>query len=301
MKTRMRQMGLSAVVAVALVVGLAGPILAAQSGYSDAGTWNLNVAKSTFSAGTSSLRITLKSEAAGVGVKNTIDSLSGNGTVRHWEYTANYDGKDAPIVGSSSLGDVVALTRVDANTVRSIFKKGGKVTVTMTSVVSSDGKTMTMTGTGTNALGQASNNVYFDDKQAFVGTWKARAPKPAVGAETASATNVRGVTLKIEAVGLGFKTMVDVRNADGTTRHWETLGDFDGKDTPIIGTTANGDMVARTRLDANTVRSVFKKNGAVTVTQNGVISEDGKVLTFTTTGTNSAGKAVNTTVIYDKQ
>ena len=84
--------------------------------------------------------------------------------MRHWAFSGNYDGKDSPITGNSPY-DVVALTRVDANTVRVVFKKGGTVTVSQTSVVSSDGKTTTHTGTGTNALGQIVNSVAVYDKQ----------------------------------------------------------------------------------------------------------------------------------------
>src|ERR1700730_17070303 len=74
-------------------------------------------------------------------------------------FTANYDGKDNSVVGNSSNGDIVALTRIDASTTRAVNKKGGKITFTQTFVVSSDAKTRTMTGTGTYALGQTVNRV----------------------------------------------------------------------------------------------------------------------------------------------
>lgn len=43
--------------------------------------------------------------------------------------------------------------------------KGGTVTITQTSVVSSDGKTMTVTGTSTDANGQTVSSVAVYDKQ----------------------------------------------------------------------------------------------------------------------------------------
>ena len=95
----------------------------------------------------------------------TVDQVAADGTVRHYTHTANYDGKDAPVVGNSANGDVVALTRVDANTTRTINKKAGKVTVTQTSVVSADGKTRTITSKGTNGQGQAVDNVAVYDRQ----------------------------------------------------------------------------------------------------------------------------------------
>jgi hypothetical protein len=91
--------------------------------------------------------------------------VTGDGTVRHWGYTTNYDGKDSPITGNCQYGDVAAVTRVDANTTRTIYKNGGKVTTTQTSVVSGDGKTRTVTAKGTNAAGQPVDNVTVYDRQ----------------------------------------------------------------------------------------------------------------------------------------
>lgn len=61
-------------------------------------------------------------EAPGAGVKVTVDSVGTDGVVRHWVFTANYDSKDSPITGNSQWGDTVALTRVDANASRSVYK-----------------------------------------------------------------------------------------------------------------------------------------------------------------------------------
>jgi hypothetical protein len=165
MQARMRQMYLFAVVALGLVVVLAGTTLAQSSNPTNIGTWKLNVAKSTATTGAGSKSVTFTVVAADAGVKVTVDSVAADDTVQHWEFSGNYDGKDNPITGNSPYGDVVASTRVDANTTRSIYKKGGTVTVTQTAVVSSDGKTTTITGAGTDALGQTVNTVRVYDKQ----------------------------------------------------------------------------------------------------------------------------------------
>ena len=161
MQTRIRQASL---VAVGLVVALAGTAFA-QSSSSNLGTWKMNVAKSKYNAGTPNKSTTATFEAAGAGVKVTVDAVAADGTVRHWGYTTNYDGKDSPMTGNSPYGDVAAITRVDANTTRTIYKNGGKVTTTQTSVVSGDGKTRTVTAKGTNSQGQAVDNVLVYDKQ----------------------------------------------------------------------------------------------------------------------------------------
>lgn len=165
MQARMRQTCLSAVVALGLVVVLAGTALAQSSNPTNVGTWKLNLAKSTYAAGTAPKSGTFTNVVAGAGVKTTSDSVAADGTAIHSEYTVIYDGKDNPITGNSRNGDVAAGTRIDANTVRFIYKKGGKVTITQTGVVSSDGKTYTVTAKGTNTLGQTIDTVAVYDKQ----------------------------------------------------------------------------------------------------------------------------------------
>ena len=57
-------------------------------------------------------------------------------------------------MGNNPEADTVARTRVNPTTVRTVAKKGGKVTTTQTSTVSSDGKTRTVTTKGVNAKGE---------------------------------------------------------------------------------------------------------------------------------------------------
>jgi hypothetical protein len=155
-----------AVVALGLVVVLAGTAFAQSSTPSNIGLWKLNVAKSKNAAGTAPEPRIFTIQVAGAGIKHTVDRPNPDGTVqRLWEFSGNYDGKDNPITGSSQNGDVVAATRVDANTTRYIFKRDGKVTLTQTFVVSADGRTMTLTGTFTNAQGQTVENVRLFEKQ----------------------------------------------------------------------------------------------------------------------------------------
>jgi hypothetical protein len=162
MQARIRQMSLVAVVALGLVVGSTA---LAQSSNPEVGTWKLNVAKSKFSPGTGAKSRTVKIEAAGAGIKQTVDEVAEDGTVRHNESTANYDGKDVPLIGNSPLGDTVARTRINATTTKTVWKKSGTITSTNTAVISNDGKTRTTTTKGTNALGQTNDGVAVYDKQ----------------------------------------------------------------------------------------------------------------------------------------
>jgi hypothetical protein len=148
-------------------LGLSSLLIGAAFAQSDpqVGVWKLNVAKSKYSPGPAPKSATTRIEAAGAGTKVIVDQALADGTMRHWEFTANYDGKDSPVTGNNPDADMVARTRINANSVQTISKKGGKVTTTQTSVVSSDGKTRTVTTKGANGSGQQVNNVAVYDKQ----------------------------------------------------------------------------------------------------------------------------------------
>jgi hypothetical protein len=164
MQAGIRQACLFTAVALALVVVLGGTALA-QPGSSNIGTWKLNLAKSTFAPGTAPTSGKFTNSAAGAGIKTVSDSVATDGTAIHSEYTVTYDGKDYPVTGNGRSGDMAAGTRVDANTVKFIYKKAGKVTITQVGVVSADRKTYTITATGTNTLGQTINTKAVYDKQ----------------------------------------------------------------------------------------------------------------------------------------
>jgi hypothetical protein len=165
MQTRMTQAYLSTAFASATLAALLGGAVLAQTTDSQVGTWTLNVAKSKYSPGPVPKSATTKIEAAGAGTKLTVDQTLADGTMRHWEVTANYDGKDTPITGNNPDADTVARTRINANTIQTVNKKGGKVTLTQTSTVSADGKTRTVTTKGMNGAGQTVNNVAVYERQ----------------------------------------------------------------------------------------------------------------------------------------
>jgi hypothetical protein len=122
------------------------------------------VAKSKYSPGPAPRSNTMKLEASGQGEKYTTEGVNAEGGRIAAQYTANFDGKDYPITGAPNA-DTVSLKRIDARTTERTNKKGGKVTVIITSVVSQDGKTITNTVKGTNAEGQTVSNVTVWEKQ----------------------------------------------------------------------------------------------------------------------------------------
>ena len=144
-----------------LVVALAG----AQSKDPFVGTWKLNVAKSTYSSGAAPKSTTSTYEAAGKGYKVSVKIEPASGPAQEWSYTSNLDGKDAPVSGNHPNADTIAAKRIDAHTLELVNKKGGKITTTQKNVVAADGKTRTVTTTGTDAAGQKVSSVALYEKQ----------------------------------------------------------------------------------------------------------------------------------------
>ena len=130
------------------------------------GTWVLNVAKSKYDPGPPPKSSTLTIAAAGQGYKIESKGVDAAGNATGTQYTSNYDGTDVPVTLTGSQDyDAVALKKVDAQRVEGTRKKAGKVVQTYSRVISADGKTLTITTSGTNAKGQKINNVVVYEKK----------------------------------------------------------------------------------------------------------------------------------------
>lgn len=127
------------------------------------GTWKLNEAKSTFTP-EATKNTTVVYEAAGDSVKVTTDGTSGAGQPVHTEWTGKFDGKDYPVTGSADA-DSREYTQVNAHTTTFANKKGGKVTLSGKIVVAADGKSRTVTVSGTDPSGKKITSTAVYDKQ----------------------------------------------------------------------------------------------------------------------------------------
>jgi len=156
---------------ISFVIAAALPRVVAAQGESLAGTWKLNAAKSKFEpaslatkSSTATYTFTDKTVTLNVDLVNAKDQKV------HVEYTATLDGADSPwkgtIDGKPNTGqDAVSFKKLDAHTYHVENKSKGKVTTTQHIVVAADGKSRTVTTTGTNAEGQKVHNVAVYDKQ----------------------------------------------------------------------------------------------------------------------------------------
>jgi hypothetical protein len=127
------------------------------------GTWKLNEAKSKIPAGAPKNH-TVIYERVGEDTKVTVDGTATDGSATHNEWTGKFDGKDYPVTGDPT-SDARSYRQINARTVTFTIKKDGKVTTTGRVVVSADGKSRTVTTTGTDAQGQKFKVVAVYDKQ----------------------------------------------------------------------------------------------------------------------------------------
>lgn len=127
------------------------------------GTWKLNEAKSTFPPGAPK-NPTVKYEAAGKEIKVTVDGVDADGTPTHNEWTGKFDGKDYKLTGDPNA-DMRSYKKIDDHTTELTQKKDGKVVATGKIVISADGKTRTVTVSGTNAKGEKVTSTAVYDKQ----------------------------------------------------------------------------------------------------------------------------------------
>ena len=130
------------------------------------GTWKLNVKKSKFVPGPPRKSETRIVVTGPTGMKVNVDRVNGDGSTQQFEYTSNLDNKTYPITGDGPYGaDSIAANLTAPNTIQSTLTKGGKVVATATTVVSVNGKVLTITTKGTDAEGKHFTNVSVYDKQ----------------------------------------------------------------------------------------------------------------------------------------
>lgn len=163
-----------AVVSTVVFVAFTMNLVLAQTSKSNSetdprlGTWKLNLAKSKFEPGPAPKSEVRTYEASDNGVKLSRQRTDESGKSASSSYTAKYDGRDYPVTwdGIAAPYDAIALKRVDAHTVDAVEKKNGKDVTTVRSVVSNDGKTLTIKSKGMDVDGhQNSNNTAVYDKQ----------------------------------------------------------------------------------------------------------------------------------------
>jgi hypothetical protein len=127
------------------------------------GTWKLNETKSKIGAGAPKL-MTVIYEPVGDSVKVTVDGVNGDGRPIHSEWTGKYDSKEYPVTGDAN-SDTRSYRKINDQTLAFTGKKGSTVVNSGRVVVAADGKTRTVTQTGTDSKGKKFSSTAVYDKQ----------------------------------------------------------------------------------------------------------------------------------------
>lgn len=130
---------------------------------------------------------------------------------------------------------------------------------------------------------------------ANMGTWKLNEAKSKLGPGMPKNT-----TVVYEAAGDSVKVTVDGVDSQGKPAHNEWTGKFDGKDYPLTGD-PSADSRSYKKINERTLELTNKKDGKVVLSGRIEVSADGKTRTAKVEGTDSAGKKIKSTGVYDKQ
>ena len=148
---------------------LVGAVLAIGSGTAlaadaVAGTWKLNLAKSTFSPGPAPKSQSRTYVESAQGMTVTVKTTAADGKESTSTILFKDDGKSYPATGNPDF-DAISAKRVDALTLHSTQTKAGATVGTAVRTVSKDGKTLTFKQKGTHANGEKFEDVSVYDKQ----------------------------------------------------------------------------------------------------------------------------------------
>jgi hypothetical protein len=132
-------------------------------------------------------------------------------------------------------------------------------------------------------------------EDANMGTWTLNEAKSKF---PAGAT--KNSTVVYEAAGDNVKVTVDGTDKDGKAAPNEWTGKFDGKDYPVTGD-PNTNARSYKKIDGRALELTGKKDDKVVTTGRIVVSADGKTRTVKTSVTDSTGKRLKSTAVYDKQ
>ena len=128
-----------------------------------------------------------------------------------------------------------------------------------------------------------------------MGAWKLNDAKSKFGPGA-----TKNTTVVYAAAGDNVTITVDGIDKDGKAVHNEWTGKFDGKDYPVTGDPTSDTRFYK-KVDDHTIDLTVKKGGKVTGTGRIVVAADGKSRTVTLSLTDSSGKQVTSTAVYDKQ
>lgn len=181
-------------------------------------------------------------------------------------YSVKADGTAQKVAGHDYF-DTLAVKEIDARTVESVGKLGGKETFSTTFVVSADGATLTAT--------------FKDMSGTQVGTGTQVSKRVAAGAPGAHAISGSWKNEKMTEASAVETTVTYKTTADGLQMHWNGQSydaKFDGKQV-LTANDPGKTWVSLKRISDNTIEETDSRDGHVVDVYRITVSADGKTMT----------------------
>ena len=128
------------------------------------GTWQLNVAKSTFTADSALKSQTRTYTQSGSSITLVMKTVGADGKESTLRTTYQLDGKNYPVTGAPDY-DSLSAKQLNPQTASFTLKRAGKAVGRTSRTVSHDGKQMTSKISATSAKGEKSESVMVFDRQ----------------------------------------------------------------------------------------------------------------------------------------
>jgi hypothetical protein len=130
----------------------------------------------------------------------------------------------------------------------------------------------------------------------WIGTWKLNV----AASKFSPGPAPKSQTLTFEAVEDAIKLTSNTVDTDGKVTVGEYVSKFDGQDVPWKGN-PNADTASVTRVDDNSYKNAWKRDGKVVIKSVVVVSPDGKMLTITQKGKGAQDRFIKNTAVFDRQ
>jgi len=144
-----------------LLLTIPGSVLAADP---IVGTWKLNLNKSHFSPGPAPKSVTMRISEDGDWLDSKTEAVDETGKPVTRSNRYKMDGGEYPYDAPQGKG-TITIKNIDDHHGTATIKLAGDTTLTQQSVISSDGKTRTVTTTGTDTKGRSISNTVVWERQ----------------------------------------------------------------------------------------------------------------------------------------
>lgn len=145
-------------------------------------------------------------------------------------------------------------------------------------------------------LGMLAVGVSLSAADPVIGTWKLNA---AISKYSPGPPPKSG-TITYEETAAGIKRTGESVDGEGKTTSFEYIAKFGGKGYAVTGTDLY-DTITMKRINDRTAEVTLKKSGKVVSRARRVVTNDGKAMTLTISGTDPMGKKMHNVAVYDKQ